>query len=208
MKLLTLFFLVSLASTAIPGPAVLYVTTQGMRGGMRSGLPTAFGILAADAFYIVLSVTGLSAILAASYQLFTIMKWAGALYLVYLGVRLVISGFSAAAAPAVPEGDGGTGRSFLSGFALHAANPKALLYFGSLVPQFVVPGRPVAMQLAALALVHLTTASCVLIFYAASSSWLRRSGVNARIARLFRIGAGASLIGAGVSLGCLRRSAP
>lgn len=208
MKLLTLFFLVSLASTAIPGPAVLYVTTQGMRGGMRSGLPAALGILAADAFYIVLSVTGLSAVLAASYQLFTIMKWAGAVYLVYLGVRIVLSGLTASVTRQAPAAGSGTGRSFLGGFALHAANPKALLYFGSLVPQFVTTGKPLAMQLAALALIHLSTASCVLIIYAASSARLGRGSVGPGVSRFLRFAAGASLIGAGVSLGCLRRNSP
>jgi threonine/homoserine/homoserine lactone efflux protein len=78
----------------MPGPAVLYVTSQGMFGGMRSGLPAALGVLAADLIYIVLSVIGLSAVLAASYELFTLLKWTGAVYLIYLGALLLRSTFS------------------------------------------------------------------------------------------------------------------
>lgn len=205
MSSLGLFFLVSLASTAAPGPAVFYVTSQSIFGGMRSGVPAALGILAADAFYIVLSVTGLSAVLAASYELFTIMKWAGAAYLVYLGFRLLRSAASRAAV--VRNGPVVASRkSFISGFAIHAANPKALLFFGSLVPQFVDPKSGVWPQVGSLAVIHLCTAAAVLLTYAAISARFRHVAVNPRADRAFRATAGISLLGAGAMMAFLRKS--
>lgn len=207
MNTLMLFFFVSLASTAIPGPAVLYVTSQTMFGGMRSGLPAAAGVLAADFLYIVLSVTGLSAVLAASYDLFTLLKWAGAVYLIYLGVRLLRSAFSKSEGITSMAAPVASKRSFLSGFALHAANPKALLYFGSLVPQFVDSTHPLGPQIISLAGIHLLTAASVLLSYATLSSYLRHSEVSAGASRAFKVAAGSSLVGAGVSMALLRKGA-
>jgi threonine/homoserine/homoserine lactone efflux protein len=205
MNTLAIFFFVSLVSTATPGPAVFYVTSQGMFGGMRSGLPAALGILAADFLYIALSVTGLSAMLAASYELFTLLKWAGAVYLIYLGARLLRSTFSKSTDTAPTLVPVGYRSSFLSGFALHAANPKALLYFGSLVPQFVNSTQPLGPQLASLAGIHLLTAAGVLLTYAALSSHLRGYEVRVRMNRAFKVVAGSSLVGAGVSMALLRK---
>ena len=208
MSTSALFFFVCLASTATPGPAVLYVTSQSMFGGMRSGFPATLGVLAADALYIVLSVSGLSAVLAASYQLFTLMKWAGAAYLIYLGARLLLSAWSKSAPVAAPAAVPVTyRRSFLNGFALHAANPKALLYFGSLVPQFVDPTHSLGPQLASLAAIHLSTAAAVLLVYAGLFSHFRRAQVSARANAAFKVAAGLSLVGAGVSMALFRKGA-
>jgi len=199
--LLGLFLAVSLVSTATPGPSVLYVASQGVAGGMRRAVPGSLGILAADAFYILLSITGLTAVLVASYELFVLIRWIGALYLVYLGVRLVRSGL--AAGPA--NGQSGVpaampSNAFLGGFVLHAGNPKALLYFGSLVPQFVDQSYALAPQLLTLAAVHMVTASTVLLFYSTVSSTLRRFRVTSRLRRPFQLATGTFLIGSGITL--------
>jgi threonine/homoserine/homoserine lactone efflux protein len=172
---------------------------------MRSALPAALGILAADLLYIILSVTGLSAVLAASYELFTLLKWAGAVYLIYLGARLLRATFSKKVAIEPTPATVRYRSSFLSGFALHAANPKALLYFGSLVPQFVNSMHPLGPQLTSLAGIHLLTAAGVLLTYAALSSHLRRSEVSVKMNRAFKVVAGSSLVGAGVSMALLRK---
>jgi arginine exporter protein ArgO len=140
-----------------------------------------------------------------SYELFTLMKWAGAVYLCYLGLRLIFSAFGQTS-PATPAGAPiAARRSLLGGFVLHAANPKALLYFGSLVPQFVDPARPLPSQLVTLAAIHLSTAAVVLIAYAAVSARLRYSAANAGANRIFKVAAGSSMVGAGVSMALLRK---
>ncbi len=205
--MLGLFLAVSLVSTATPGPAVLYVASQGVAGGMRRAVPGSFGILAADAFYILLSITGLTALLVASYELFVLIKWIGALYLVYLGLRLVRSGLAGETANGQTHPPTAMPRhAFLGGFVLHAGNPKALLYFGSLVPQFVDQSRPLAAQLLTLAAIHLVTASSVLLVYSAVSAGLRRFNITARLRRPFQLATGTFLIGSGIGLLMLRKS--
>jgi homoserine/homoserine lactone efflux protein len=125
----------------------------------------------------------------------------------YLGIQLLQSAFSKSEATVAPATPVAASRSLIGGFALHAANPKALLYFGSLVPQFVDPTHPLAMQLTVLAFVHLSTAAVVLFMYAAISSHFRNSAVSGRASRAFKAVAGSSFIGAGVSMVLFRRSA-
>lgn len=203
---LTLFFLVSLVATATPGPSIVYVTTQGVAHGLRPAAAAGSGVLAADALYILLSITGLTAILIASHEVFTLIKWAGVAYLVYLGLRLLAAGFSAQPDPAAaPRAIASPRRSFLGGFALHAANPKALLYFGSLVPQFIDPSRPIAAQLVFLAAIHLATAGCVLGAYSVFAGRFHGSSINARVRRAFNIATGGFFVSAGISLALMRR---
>lgn len=210
METLVLFFAVCLLSTATPGPSILYVTSQGISEGLPSALRSGGGVLAADALYILLSITGLTAVLVSSYELFTAIKWAGAVYLVYLGVRYVWTGLfgrPVQAAPEHPERPAHPAHTaFLGGFALHAANPKALLYFGSLVPQFVNPSRPLIPQLGALASIHLATAAAVLLAYSLLAARLGRAMTDTRVHRVFHTAAGSVLIGAGVTLALSRRA--
>jgi homoserine/homoserine lactone efflux protein len=200
MEKLVLFWMVSLVSTATPGPAVLYVTSRGMAGGARPALLASLGVLSADAVYILLSITGLSTVLIASFELFTLIKWVGVVYLVYLGVRLLLNGLTASSPTPAETPVAARPRAFVGGFLLHAANPKALLYFGSLVPQFVDPARPLFRQLAALTAIHLVTASVVLLAYSLLSARFRRTGAGRRVRRAFSVASGSLLIGGGISL--------
>ena len=131
-----------------PGPAVLFVLTYGLTRGGRASLWANAGIPAGNAFYFLLSALGLGAILLASHQIFTVIKYAGAVYLVYLGVLtmrgagldLLGKGFARAA-----WADWGT---LMRGVALQAANPKALIFFVALLPQFIDANRAIAPQVA------------------------------------------------------------
>jgi threonine/homoserine/homoserine lactone efflux protein len=204
---LAIFFMVSLLSTATPGPSILYVTSQGVSGGLRAAIPSSLGILAADAFYVLLSITGLTAVLVASYELFLVIKWVGAIYLVYLGLRLVRAGLTSAANTGGASGPSSTRNAFLGGFVLHASNPKAMLYFGSIVPQFVDQSRQIAGQLLAMTVVHLITATMVLVVYSVVSARFRGSATNAMLRRVFHVATGSLFIGAGVSLMFARKAA-
>src|SRR6266700_4828445 len=110
-----------------PGPAVLYVLSQAIRRGPAKSIWASGGILGANAVYFALSASSLGAVIVASYKLFFLIKWAGAAYLVYLGLR---SFFGKASVVALPESreDSRTGPRILrDGVFLQAANPKALL---------------------------------------------------------------------------------
>src|SRR5580692_11526263 len=86
-----LFLVMETALSLSPGPAVFYVVSQGVRGAVRRSLPAALGIISANAIYFTLSATSLGAIIAASARFFTIAKWVGAAYLIYLGVKALVS---------------------------------------------------------------------------------------------------------------------
>src|ERR1700691_3379052 len=86
-----LFLAMETALSLSPGPAVFYVVSQGVRGALRRTLPAASGILSANGVYFALSATSLGAIIAASARFFTIVKWVGAAYLIYLGLKALVS---------------------------------------------------------------------------------------------------------------------
>ena len=182
-----------------PGPAVLLIVSVALRRGARPALGAATGVVAANTLYFALSATGVAALLLASRELFLAVKWAGAAYLVWLGLRMLLS----RGEPTVHASGDTLRRSFLRGFLVQGANPKAIAFFVALLPQFLDPTRPLAPQ------VLLLGASSVVIEYAALFSYaVAASGAGRvagpRVARsLERIG-GALLVGAGARLATVR----
>ena len=187
-----------------PGPAVLLVISLSLVRGGRAGLHATFGILAVNALWFALSATGLAAILVASWQVFFVVKWAGAAYLVYLGVRMVARG--ARTTPgAAGEEHAGHG-AFARGIVIQGANPKTLLFFTALLPQFIDPESPVGAQVMILGASSVLIELTVLALYVATCHRMRRVVDTPRFAApLERVG-GLLLIGAGVGLAAIRRS--
>lgn len=200
------FFLVSLAATATPGPAILYVLSGGISSGLRGYGAATLGVLAADALYFVLSIAGLGAFLLASYRLFFLVKWLGAAYLVWLGVRLLWRAVSRQEGAVGPAADVRCqARWFSGGFMVHAANPKALLYFGSIVPQFLSPRDPILPQVAALGVIHVFTALTVMLTYGFFASRVRAFAGQRWFDPAVNGASGALMIAAGVGLAAIRR---
>jgi threonine/homoserine/homoserine lactone efflux protein len=146
----------------IPGPAVLLVVSTALGRGLRSGLGAALGILAANTLYFSLSATGVVAAHAASRDLFAAIRWLGAGYLIWIGLRMLRSRPSrqATAQPVAPT------RSFVRGFVVQSANPKALVFFVALLPQFINPAVPVPKQVLMLGASSLLIELLVLTGYA------------------------------------------
>lgn len=148
------FAATQLAFALTPGPAVLLVTSQAMARGARTGIAAAAGVQAGNGVYLALSAIGLGALLATSEQAFTAIKWAGAAYLVLLGLRTLRS------ASHRPERDFAPStavweKPFVQGLVKQLANPKSVLFFGALLPQFVGPDHA---SLGTFALLGLTCA--------------------------------------------------
>src|SRR6266851_2752103 len=114
-----------------PGPAVLFVLSSALRSGARSSVASSLGILAANAVYFLVSATGLGAILVASSNLFFAVKWIGAVYLTFLGLRTMLGRASEWAATDSPPPDRAARRLFVDGFVLQASNPKAIVFFSA-----------------------------------------------------------------------------
>jgi len=189
-----------------PGPAVLFTISSGLRSGARRSIFSILGILAANAVYFGLSATGVGALLVASYNLFFAVKWIGAAYLVFLGIRALIGKASViAASDDVPERIGGW-RLFRDGFILQASNPKAIVFFTALVPQFIDPHGAIVMQVVILCLTSNVIEFFVLFGYGAAAGQASALARQPRYANWTNRIAGILLIGAGAGLATLRRT--
>jgi threonine/homoserine/homoserine lactone efflux protein len=190
------FFLPAAAVlAALPGPGMLYVLARSLRGGRREGLASSFGTAVGGMVHVVAGAFGLSAILARSASAFLIVKYLGAAYLLYLGIRSLCS--AQTELPADNHGKA-SGSPFLQGILTEMLNPKTALFFLAFIPQFIHHTAPLLTQFLALGgiSVALNTLADIIIVIAAvplarrlSSSplWLRRQ----------RQASGAALIGLG-----------
>jgi homoserine/homoserine lactone efflux protein len=183
-----------------PGPAVLLIVSQGMRRGFRSSTRGAAGILTGNSFYFVLSAAGLGALLIASKYVFDVLRIAGAAYLMLMGLKMVLKPRPVQDAVVV-EAPGETG-SFLQGVLTQLANPKAIVFFTALLPQFIDPARPVAMQLLILGVISIVVELPVLLMYGYAAD--RGRARYGKHAALFERLAGACLVAAGARLASMR----
>jgi len=184
----------------IPGPTILLVVGQALGGGTRSALPLAAGVALGDLTAMTLSLAGLGAVLAASATAFTALKWAGAAYLVWLGVKMWRAPVMAEAAPPLPPG-----RAMREAYVVTALNPKGIVFFIAFVPQFMDPARPFAVQAAILVATFVTLAALNAAGYALLAARLsgamRRPGLRRALNRM----GGALLVAAGLAV-ALRRA--
>ena len=191
---LAAFVALELTLCLIPGPAVLLTISTTLRRGLRTGLLAAVGILAGNTTYFVLSGLGVVALLLASYQAFTVVKWAGAAYLAYLGLRSLFAREHPLASASPESGDGAHGRALVAGFVTQIANPKAIVFFVSILPQFVDPRGSIPLQLAILTLAGIVVEFSVLSSYATVAERLRRSDLAGRASLWIERAGGAVLL--------------
>lgn len=189
-----------------PGPAVLFVLSSALRAGSRTSIASNLGILAANAVYFVLSATGVGAVLLASYDLFFAVKWIGAAYLIFIGLRALLGKAEVLAIPEGAPAAGSPWRLFRDGFVLQASNPKAIVFFSALFPQFVDPRSAVVPQVAILGATSVFIEFFVLLGYGIAAGRAAIFARHPRYANWTNRVAGTLLIGAGAGLATLRRS--
>jgi threonine/homoserine/homoserine lactone efflux protein len=143
---LALFVLAGLLLNITPGADTLYIVGRGAGEGRRAGVLAALGVGAGCCVHMLAAALGLSAILAASATAFTIVKLAGAAYLVYLGLALIFARARAPAAAGAPPRRAPLSRVFLQGMLTNVLNPKVALFFLAFLPQFIVPDAPHKVQ--------------------------------------------------------------
>jgi threonine/homoserine/homoserine lactone efflux protein len=188
----------------VPGPAVLFVMGQGLVQGPRPALAAAGGILSANTLYFAVSATGLGALLLASYEVFFAIKWLGVAYLVWLGVRALLSRPETLAIERARPAS--SWRVLRRGFLVQAANPKTILFFGALLPQFVDPAGNVAGQMLVLGVTSVVVEFAVLAVYGGLAGRLRRFATRPAVALWFERISGGLLIAAGVGMAAIRRA--
>ena len=166
VHLLLLFFAAQILLALTPGPDWMYVMARGIAGGKRSALVSVCGVCSGYLAYAVLVALGLAALLRSSDVAFEAVRYAGAAYLLYLGARMILSK-GTGLGPGDDSDDGEAKSDFAvlrQGFITAFLNPKGLVLFFSLLPQFVTPSAalPVAGQLLVLGLVH--TFNCFVVY--------------------------------------------
>jgi len=195
-----LFLGAALVLLLVPGPAVLYIVGRSIAHGRRAGVVSILGIHAATLVHVAAAALGLSALLASSALAFGIVKYAGAAYLIWLGVKRLFG-------PAQPpDGDvhaqaGTHARFFRDGFVVNLLNPTTALFFLAFLPQFVDVSRgQVAAQIAFLGLLFIAlgfaTDSCYALAAGTAGNLLKRSRAYLRIERYV---SGVLLVGLGVT---------
>jgi threonine/homoserine/homoserine lactone efflux protein len=203
---ISLFLLAAVVIAAIPGPGIFYVAARTVSGGRRAGIASTFGTALGGLVHVIAGGLGVSAIILASAQLFTMLKLAGALYLIWLGIRTIRE---AAHLPTEPTGAIGFKRAFREGIVVEALNPKTAAFFLAFIPQFLEPaaGHP-ALQFMTLGLISVTfnTFADVIVIVATSAA---RSGLVRRphLVQRLRQGSGLFIAGLGISLALARRPA-
>lgn len=171
IETLLLFALVSFVGIATPGPTVLLALTNGSKLGVRASLPGMFGAVLSDFILIAAVGIGLGALLAASEFWFSVVKWLGAAYLAYLGIRLLRSKGSLVLPEAEDQPCRSTARAvFLRSFLVAVTNPKGYLFFSAFLPQFIAPNEAQLPQYAALGLTFATIDFAVMLAYAVAGA--------------------------------------
>jgi threonine/homoserine/homoserine lactone efflux protein len=192
---------------AIPGPTTLMVTGHAMSSGTRVALASLLGVALGDFTAIACSVLGLGAVLAASAEAFTVLKWAGALYLIYLGIKLWRAPAVALGVAAASQGARRSiRRAIAESFSVTLLNPKGLLFFAAFLPQFIDPHRAVLPQVVVLALTFEVLAASSLALYIFMTTRARRVMDSPRAIRIMNRAGGTMLIGAGLLTASLKRS--
>ena len=192
-----------------PGPDVFYILSNGLRGGWRAGVVAALGITAGCFVHIFAAAVGVSALITASATAFTVLKWLGAAYLVWVGVQMLRSPKPMDAPDAIATADTASAGSpkslkkvFLQGFWTNALNPKVALFFLAFLPQFITPGSAhPTLSFVLLGLLFNLNAIPINLGYALLAAWAaRRMGAVRRGMHWLERGAGALFVGFGLKL--------
>ena len=207
-----LFCGVALLVTFSPGPAVLLAISNSIAVGPRRAMVSSLGNGVGLFIISGVAMAGMGVVLATSATAFMLLKLAGALYLVYLGVKQWRSKTSIVAAPGVAQAPraadpNSNARLFRQGLTVALTNPKAILFFSALFPQFIAPGEPVGIQFAVLTTSFVGCAMLAHLFYANLARLLKSQLASPGRAKLFNRISGGAFVLLGLSLLRLRSKA-
>ncbi|UZD91397.1 LysE family translocator [Cognatishimia activa] len=196
-------YLVFLITTAVvcftPGAAAITVASQGAANGGRKAFAGVVGIASANVIYFILSGTGIASLIVASNLLFQIIKWVGVAYLLWLGVTAIFSA-NGPIKVSPSRTSKSTKKLYVQGFVIEFANPKALMYFAAILPQFLNPEMPILPQIL---IMGVTTLAIDLMSYTAYGflgDRIAAGGLRKWVVGLINKSAGAALIFAGIRM--------
>ncbi|WP_299043048.1 LysE family translocator [uncultured Tateyamaria sp.] len=201
------FVVASTALLVIPGPTLMMVLSYAMTQGRRVAIASALGVATGDLIAMTLSVIGLGALFLTSALAFTVLKWVGAVYLVYLGLRMLWSARTPAETTLVNKPDGQrAGKVFRDLTTVTALNPKSNTFFVAFVPQFIDPAAAFAPQAAILIATFVIIAGINALFFALAANAMRSRITRPRVQMWMTRAGGATLVGMGLLTATLRRA--
>jgi threonine/homoserine/homoserine lactone efflux protein len=198
---LALFAGAAIAILLIPGPAVLYIVSQSAEHGRLAGLVSVAGVHLGTLVHVAAATVGLSAIIVSSAIAFSVVKYAGAAYLIYVGIRRLLT---REASELLAPRDAPLAGLFTQGVVVNVLNPKTALFFLAFLPQFVDPSRTVWTQVLVLGLTFVVLGFLTDGLYAVTAGTLARWLRQRR--RVLRYASGSVFVGLGVSAALAKRS--
>ena len=199
------FVAASTALLLIPGPTVLLVLSYALSQGKRVAVASATGVAMGDLIAMTASLAGLGALVLASATLFTTLKWIGAIYLVWLGIKLLRAPAATGLEANVPA-ESGAGQVFFHTATVTALNPKSIAFFIAFVPQFISVGQPLIPQFEILIATFVGLAAINALAYALAADRLRQTIRRPQVITWLTRSGGLALIIMGVLTATLRRS--
>ncbi|TWH28710.1 MULTISPECIES: LysE family translocator [unclassified Aminobacter] len=191
------FAVASAIMLAIPGPTILLVVSYALSHGRRVASATVAGVALGDFTAMTASMLGVGALLATSATLFTVLKWIGAAYLVYLGIKLWRAPVGDGAIPQA-EKETNARRIFLHAYVVTALNPKSIIFFVAFLPQFLDPAAPALTQMVVFETTFVILATLNAAAYALLGSMARGAFRKTSVQRIVNRTGGSLLIGAGM----------
>jgi len=203
-ELLFTFSAAAFVVISIPGPTVLLVTGYALSTNLRTALLSILGVCLGDAIAMTLTFIGLGAILAASSELFVVLKWIGAAYLIYLGIELWLAPVGSEQSQSPDEHR--PVKIVTRGFIVNVLYPKGLAFYAAFLPQFIRPEYPAVPQMLTLGIVFVVIAFCVLLTYALAAARFRATMTRPKVRRTVNRSGAACLVGAGLYTASLNRN--
>ncbi|KZN61823.1 hypothetical protein N473_21790 [Pseudoalteromonas luteoviolacea CPMOR-1] len=193
-----LFCVAELILCISPGPAVFYVVSHGVSSGFKASILAALGVVGGSAIYFLISATGINTMLSSSDTFFLFVKWAGAAYLLWIGINLFlekrdpnkVQGLNSVSAH----------KAFKGGLFIELSNPKTLLFFVAVLPQFIDDSKPFLPQLLILGLTSIVIELLCLLLYAQLSSKVNEKVTSESVTVVMNKLSAVMLISIGVSL--------
>lgn len=192
------FVAASAVMLAIPGPTILLVISYALGHGRKASSATVAGVALGDFTAMTASMLGLGALLATSAALFTVLKWVGAAYLIYLGIKLWRAPVSGEGAQEAATGKERPLKIFLHTYIVTALNPKSIIFFVAFLPQFLTPSLPFWPQVMIFEVTFLVLATCNAALYGLLASAARNSIRKPKVQRIVNRTGGSLLIEAGL----------
>lgn len=202
------FLIAAIVLAVTPGPGIAYVVARTVAGGRSEGLASCLGTGVGGMLHVLAAALGLSLLVAQSALAFNLVKYVGAAYLIYLGIRMLLRKDNAMAVDALAVKSQGARRAFVEGIAVEALNVKTALFFLAFLPQFVAPNQPLAPQLALLGTICVVLNTLVdVVAVIAAARFLKSNAARTARARLMTKASGVTMLGLGAYLALARREA-